>query len=462
MTKSALLTLVFLLFPLEAYSKVCSNIQECQQAIKYGDSYSTTIDAIKDLGEMGPDAIPVLKGVCIKHKCDDIHLEAVIAISNIKAPSATAILNDVLNATGDCACSDGSLMSKAVLLNTIDALVDHLPLPNTVVASLGRVLEKSQDQEVMGRVTKALIKIGRPAVPVLTQSLKSSNQSTRTNAVNTLKALGPSAKGATTDLVALVIEKDGLLQYPALDALQAIGPASIEPLVKVLNNDNLDVTVTVGVMGALQRYGTAAKAAVPILTGYLGSKVPELRQSATQTLGAIGAASSIAVPSLLKMMETETNTEARKAIVIALGEIGPAAKTAVPMLINAWEKDPESQQEIAEALGRIGPSAKDAVPFLIQAASADSAWKHTAILALGGIGASAKDAVPVLMKMLDESSDDNEQICVITALGGIGASSKDAIPKLEGLSKFAQDPHKRATAKKALREIQRAISKKNS
>lgn len=88
------------------------------------------------------------------------------------------------------------------------AYVERVPIP------------KSEQQ----LAADALARIGPPAVPMLVQSLQSSDRETRRQACEILMRMGPDAKEAVPDLVKLLEDEDQELRRMAAIALGRIGP----------------------------------------------------------------------------------------------------------------------------------------------------------------------------------------------------------------------------------------------
>jgi HEAT repeat protein len=70
----------------------------------------------------------------------------------------------------------------------------------------------------------ALARIGPPAVPMLVQSLRSSDREVRRRACEILMRMGPDAKEAVPELIGLLGDEDEELRRMAATALGRIGP----------------------------------------------------------------------------------------------------------------------------------------------------------------------------------------------------------------------------------------------
>jgi HEAT repeat protein len=116
----------------------------------------------------------------------------------------------------------------------------------------------------------------------------------------------------------------------ALDWDSALAEALVPGAIKALQDPNYpDRARIVRILGGI---GPRAKAAIPILVGMLQNE-PDLRDTAAEALGKIGAA---AVPSLLKMIE-DRDKGVQIAAINALSWAHADAKPAVPMLVKIIE-----------------------------------------------------------------------------------------------------------------------------
>ena len=95
-----------------------------------------------------------------------------------------------------------------------------------------------------------------------------------------------------------------------------------------------------------------------------------VRRAAAQALGKMGPPARSAVPTLFKMLESETDRDwARQ----ALRDIDDAEPAALPILIAALKGEERSARYYAVFfLKKLGPAAKDALPDLRKLAEDDS------------------------------------------------------------------------------------------
>jgi HEAT repeat protein len=250
-----------------------------------------------------------------------------------------------------------------------------------VVPALVRLLkdEKTRDKELVIRVLGQLGPIAGEAVPTITATLKDENL--RHSSIWALHGIGPAAKDAVPALVEFLKDKDA--RRDVLYALQAIGPnassavpAIHEALVCAQDSKGDKGTSRVGngpdaadlkdaeewqvaCVSTLAAIGPTAKATVPSLVKLLKSDSLDLRIAAAQALWCINKHPD-AVPTLIELLKLPISRE-RWALgderVAALGEIGPAAKAALPQLrkLHAETSDYRLKEDVVKAVEKIDP-----------------------------------------------------------------------------------------------------------
>ncbi len=120
---------------------------------------------------------------------------------------------------------------------------------------------------------------------------------------------------------------------------------------------------------AIVRFKPHVTEAVPILEKLLSSPVPDTRRVAALGLGSMKETALDTLPSLVKLLTSDTDAEVREAAAEAIGDIGKKAKEAVPALIRAAKGDqwPKVRKAAIQALGEMGEEARDAIPVLREA-----------------------------------------------------------------------------------------------
>ena len=154
---------------------------------------------------------------------------------------------------------------------------EKTPDPGQLVADL-----RGPDADRSGRARLQLITLGAPAVPAVTELLRSGAPAERIVAANVLWGMGARAKAAVPDLVAALADPE-----PSLRAASAM---------------------------ALENMAEAAVDAVPALVKALDDGEPGVRQAAVKALGAIGPAARDALPALTRYLRRGSWPEAQEAV----------------------------------------------------------------------------------------------------------------------------------------------------
>lgn len=141
---------------------------------------------------------------------------------------------------------------------------------------------RSADQQVSGQARLKLLQLGEPAVPALSEMLRSGSAPDRIAAANTLWGMGPRARAAVTDLAATLSDPDAELRVAAAMALQNMGEAAAE--------------------------------ATPSLAKAVTDHDLRVRQAAVKALGAIGPPAAAALPTLTRVLRRGSWPEAEEAV----------------------------------------------------------------------------------------------------------------------------------------------------
>ncbi|BBD60108.1 hypothetical protein NIES2109_29030 [Nostoc sp. HK-01] len=229
--------------------------------------------------------------------------------------------------------------------------------------------------------------------------------------------------------------------------------AKISTYIQQLKDKDTDVrsraVVTLGAMGA------EAKVAVPALIKALQSdKDASVRFSAAFVLGRMGAEAKAAIPALIMALQFDKDVGVRSNAAAALGRIGGEAKATIPALITALQSDKDAsvRSNAASALGSMGGEAKAAIPALITALQSDKNLnvRYSAAYTLGSMGGEAKAAIPALITALQSDKDASVRSNAASALGSMGGEAKAAIPALITALQSDKDASVRSNAASAL------------
>jgi HEAT repeat protein len=173
----------------------------------------------------------------------------------------------------------------------------------------------------------------------------------------------------------------------------------------------------------------------------------ELRTTAAEELGELGAEASAAVPALGEALR-DVHPGVRQAAARALGNIGERARPAVTALEGALaDSELTVQLAAAWALVKLDPDGKKYVPVLT---ATMQAGEGGTIVAVGNLGSAAEWAVPTLTKLLQDKRAGVRRLAA-EALGKVGAQGADATAALEQATRDADD-QVRAAAEAALKK----------
>ena len=307
-----------------------------------------------------------------------------------------------------------------------------------------------------------IVRIGRPALPLLKERLQSLDAHDRRVAAELLVRIGPRDATLTTLLRPLLTDRDRHARKAAIDGVGSVGPAAKEVAddLEWLALNDPDVPRRVAARIALIHVMGASTERVRALADFVGLQAPceNANVYAASALGKLGLKARAAEPQLLAALK-HPEAGVRSNAAAALGQIGAKSPDAVAALIDLLKSDPEreTRRSAAGSLGEIGPDAKAAIPALRAALKGDGriGW-WVAADALGKIG--GPDVVPILIEALT-NPDEDIRYTSMKALGNLGALAKPAVPALEKSSQQDPRPHNRAAAADALRKIERALAK---
>jgi HEAT repeat protein len=250
--------------------------------------------------------------------------------------------------------------------------------------------------------------------------LKAFNSVDRDKLPQTLSSLccsmGPSAKVAIPDLLPFLRDPDGPTRFYVLYDLLAIGPAACVAIPDAIRSlKDSDNGVRLKAMAVLGVCGPAAKDAVPELAVALQSTDQETAQQAALALANIDPSHDGLLPVLTQMLDPNSNDPApRQNAVQAFDEMGSYARPAVPALIHLIatdtdtdDADDKASEREAQVAALVHIDGADAIPELVHVASTDKVdeVRIAAVTALGGLGSSNPRAISALVDALNNDSD---------------------------------------------------------
>ena len=126
-------------------------------------------------------------------------------------------------------------------------------------------------------------------------------------------------------------------------------------------------------------------------------------QSAATAFGALGAAASNAVPTLVQTYRENLSPESQRACVKALGGIGPAASGAVSVVLSAaTNSDYRVRAAAVEALGNLQAADSVVSMWTNSLHDSDAIVRRYASRSLAHLGPGAKAAAPALLQLLTD------------------------------------------------------------
>lgn len=165
------------------------------------------------------------------------------------------------------------------------------------------------------------------------------------------------------------------LDINVINALYEIGYATVEPLVKCMDSD--DLRTQVNAVYTLGKIGD--ERAIQPLINHLPLANIELRSRISDALIKIGRAS---IPALVKLLDNK-DRELKWIAAYSLGKIGPDAEAALINILK--QRGPQASEEIIYALGIAGKSASFEPLYNIYSTTKDDSVKAWSTISLASI-----------------------------------------------------------------------------
>ncbi len=320
---------------------------------------------------------------------------------------------------------DGALSDDAEIRHAaINGLLGNRPASRAAVPPLSKALLSDS----LPRRQRAALALGRmgaeakPAIPALIECARREPQEPAYG--DALAAIGPPAIQPLVDQIATKgtpAEHEWIFK-----ALRGMGAPAVGPLTVALASPN--PAVRAGAASAFTGMSISAPPTIKALVALVGDKEPTVRAAALRAVGGIRSEQANVLPKVEAAL-ADPSPQVRQAAAAALAAMGAVGKLGVDGLLELL-KDPDvtTQRNTLQSIGGLGTGAAKAVPALI--ARLDQAETRVAtITALGQIGEPAKPAVPKLIGLL-ENGPDEEKLAAARALTGIGSASAPALPVL--------------------------------
>jgi HEAT repeat protein len=174
------------------------------------------------------------------------------------------------------------------------------------------------------------------------------------------------------------------LDMPAVNGLYEVGYATVEPLVKCLDND--DTRVQANAIYTLGKIGD--ERAIQPLINHLAAATIELRSRISDALIKIGRSS---IPALVKLLDNK-DRELKWIGAYCLAQIGPDAEAA--LLNTLKQRGPMASEEIIYALGIAGRNDSFGPLYNIYLSTPDDSVKAWSTIALASILSSNYGRIP--------------------------------------------------------------------
>jgi HEAT repeat protein len=346
------------------------------------DRPEVRLQAAIALGEIGPDAKPAASSITklINDSFPSVRAAAIFALGRIGEPSTASALASAESSTdafvkmlatwalakfnsndqqrrnkavealvaglGDKNRDVSHLAAKALedlkpgsdlLRPLIDKLITTKPevadRVMSAVSSLGagavpHAIAALKDPQRRVRGLQVLARIGpesEPAVPALSELLKSGDPLTKTEVLYTLGAIGPGAQAAVSAIAEQLRDNDPRVVQAAEIALGKIGPGAQEalPALATLNQSNDELLRLVSVWAILKIGPPSAEqttTALPILSAALKSDREFVRIEAATVLGELGRGATTALPAL-QSAASDSSPAVRSAAATAITKI---------------------------------------------------------------------------------------------------------------------------------------------
>lgn len=271
------------------------------------ENYAAQQDAALELGRIGARARPavplLIKGLESEGRFPK--LDAAWALGRIGDPRAVESLRKLLkNERDDMRWSAASALGD---LGTVALSA----VPDLIITASSQSYDRYPDS--IKAASKALSKIGPPAIPLLLEALE--DEDTLGVAGLVLGRMGPEV----IPYLEKALSSGGNQAVGAAEAAKWLGPEAmplVEPLIRAMSENKIE-----GLQFAytIARIGPGARDAVPSLIRFLlKSQYGAATDAACEALASIGSA---ATPALQQVLETELDSTARAKLEEALKRV---------------------------------------------------------------------------------------------------------------------------------------------
>ena len=329
-----------------------------------------------------------------------------------------------------------------------------------VRALVGALGDKAPDVRAMAAGSLGNLRIdAREAATALLECLNDSDASVRQAAVQAIGNVATAEPDVVEDLVKALADKDGQVRRAAVDALAAFGAPdeAIDPLVKLLGDDNEQPDVRWACVYAFRDIAPRGEAAIGALRKVLDSPDPHLTREAIGVLGKYETGRKETAPALIRALGN-ADGEVRAAAAKSLGNFGEEARAAAAGLLTCLQdKQWPVRKAAATALGKVAAPKSQAPAALVKAlGDRDNHVREAAVLALMDLGM-PDVAIGPIVKILDSDAEGTHiRWACAHALARTAKRGKPAIPALRKALKHA-DARLRKQAAEAIENIEQGV-----
>lgn len=328
-----------------------------------------------------------------------------------------------------------------------------------VVDLIGLLEDRRRDKSgelVWAAASKALSKIGKPALPELDGLMDDTSGQRYYSAAVTIFEMGPVAAEMAPRLMKNIDIEEPANLWITIKALGVLGEASEPAIPRIIEYlDHESFQIQIAACDALAMLGPASTSAVPRLLKLLDDGVTSCRGHAALALGRIGPVEGKDLIGPLLAHAAEFNDTVRNRCLLALKQLGPkAASTSVPR-VQELMNNPKypNRVQAADTLWTLTDSPTESIRVLVSLLD-NPEFNLEAIYVLQDRGAESAPAVEGLVRAL-KSNDFEVRSQSAAALESIGPAAAAAMEPLEDL--LINDPEQevRVAADRALRSIRK-------
>ena len=331
------------------------------------------------------------------------------------------------------------------------------------VASLAQAIKISYPAEydpeaivVLGpemTYSRALAKIGEPAVSSLAELMGQTNALVRALAARTLGEVGASAKPAAAKLRDALKDRFGFVAVEAACALCRLGEGKDDAVELVKRAIDAPNNVAQTAIDAIPRMGDAGRPLVGIALAKLRSDNPYAKYAAIGLVGTLESDEAKKHAAELGLLVSDELAEVRQRAAFVLEKLGPAGSPAADSLGKALlaETDESIRDRFVDALIAMGTGAKPALPALLPLAADRSlpvSRRERVIAAVATADPSSKDVATILVEVAGDP-DQSLRASAGSALGRLDPLPPEALAKLVALAKTDKRTDPRAAALRA-------------